>query len=203
MSIRSNEDLAEIWDQLQKGKNIVLWCDGMVLAKANQKRSSEFIDSDDDMEIEKRSKKKKKDDSIIEERVEEMTQKLKAKHGDTAFTQMQYKIWSEMIVGGIHPSQNEHPETTMFDRCGGSVNAKKRSSSVVVKAIDKLSDALSPKQSPGSLQGHSPARVIENRSRCYKQLTELNNLQVNGILTSEEYLSEREAVMTSLKSLKN
>ena len=40
------------------------------MAKENQKRSSEFIDSDDDMEIEKRSKKKKKDDSIIEDRVE-------------------------------------------------------------------------------------------------------------------------------------
>ena len=52
-------------------------------------------------------------------------------------------------------------------------------------------------------QGHSPARVIENRSRCYKQLTELKNLQVNGILTSEEYASEREAVMASLKSLKS
>ena len=56
------------------------------------------------------------------------------------------------------------------------MNAKKKLSSVVVKAIDKLSDALSPKQSSG--QGHSPARVIENRSRCYKQLTELKNLQV-------------------------
>ena len=33
-----------------------------------------------------------------------MTQKLKAKHGDTAFTQMQYRIWSEMIVGGLHPN---------------------------------------------------------------------------------------------------
>ena len=82
VSIRSNEDLAEIWDQLQKGKNIVLWCDGMVLAKNTHRNS------DDDMEIEKRSKKKKKDDSIVEDRVEEMTQKLKAKHGDTAFTQM-------------------------------------------------------------------------------------------------------------------
>ena len=51
VSIRSNEDLAEIWDQ--RGK----YCDGMVLAKENQKHSSKFIDSDDDMEIEKRSKK--------------------------------------------------------------------------------------------------------------------------------------------------
>jgi hypothetical protein len=133
-----------------------------------------------------------------------MVQKLKAKHGDTAFTQMQYRIWSEMIVGGLHPSQNEHPETTMFARCGGAMNVKKKSSSNnVVKAIDKLSDALSPKQSSGTFQGHSPARVIENRSRCYKQLAELKNLQVSGILTSEEYLSEREAVMASLKSLKN
>jgi hypothetical protein len=57
VSIRCNEDLAEIWDQLQKGKNnIVLWCDGLVLDKENRKRS---LDSDDDIEIEKRSKKRK------------------------------------------------------------------------------------------------------------------------------------------------
>lgn len=201
VSIRSNENLVEIWDLVQKGKNIVLWCDGIVLAKENRKRSAR-VDSDDDSEIEqkRRSKKKKKDDSVIEDKVEEMVQKLKAKHGNTTYTQMQYRIWSEMIVGGIHVSQNEHPETTMFARCGSAVSAKKRSSSNVVKAI---ADALSPKQNSGSNQGHSPARVIENRSRYYKQLTELKNIQVNGILTSEEYASEREAVMASLKTLKS
>ena len=51
VSIRSSEDLAEIWDLVQKGKNIVLWCDDMVLAKENRKHSAR-IDSDDDSEIE-------------------------------------------------------------------------------------------------------------------------------------------------------
>lgn len=155
VSIRSNKDLVEIWDLVQKGKNIVLWCDGIVLAKENRKENrkrSARVDSDDDSEIEqkRRSKKKKKDDSVIEDQVEEIVQKLKAKHGTTTYTQMQYRIWSEMIVGGIHVSQNEHPETTMFARCGSAVSAKKRSSSNVVKAI---ADALSPKQNSGSNAG--------------------------------------------------
>ena len=207
VSIRSKQDLAEIWDQLQKGKNIVLWCDGMTLAKEtkeNRKRPvpvfSDDEDDDDLFEKKKKKRKKKREDSATADKVEEVIQKLKAKHGNTAYTQMQFRIWSEMIVGGLHQSQDDHPETTMFARCASGY-AKKKSSNVVVKAIDKLSDALSPKQNSGSNQGHSPARVIENRSRCYRQLTELRNLQENGVLTLEEYMSEKEAVMASLKSL--
>ena len=66
-----------------------------------------------------------------------------------------------------------------------------RLSSVVVKAIDKLSDALSPKQSSGSLQGHSPAGVIENHSRCYKQLTELIFKKTEYSHQKNTYLREK------------
>jgi len=49
--------------------------------------------------------------------------------------------------------------------------------------------------------GTSPAKIIENRSKCYKQLSELNNLKAAGVLTEEEYQLEKEAVMTTLKTL--
>ena len=47
-----------------------------------------------------------------------------------------------------------------------------------------------------------PGKIIENRSRCYKQLGELMNLKASGVFSEEEYSSEREAVMASLKALK-
>ena len=48
----------------------------------------------------------------------------------------------------------------------------------------------------------SPANSIDNRSKCYKQLGDLNELRTHsGVLTEEEYHSEKEAIMITLKKL--
>ena len=44
-------------------------------------------------------------------------------------------------------------------------------------------------------------RSIENRSKCYKQLSERNDLKVAGVLTEEEYVAEKSAIMNALKKL--
>ena len=50
--------------------------------------------------------------------------------------------------------------------------------------------------------GTSPAKVIESRSKLYKQLSELQNLESSGVLTDEEYKSEKESIMNLLRQLK-
>ena len=50
--------------------------------------------------------------------------------------------------------------------------------------------------------GTSPARLIDSRSKCYKQLTDLNNLKQSGILDDGEYIDERKAIMEMLVKLK-
>lgn len=50
--------------------------------------------------------------------------------------------------------------------------------------------------------GDSPAKVIESRSKCYRQLAELKNLMESGLLSEEEYTSERQAIMDTLHKLK-
>ena len=42
------------------------------------------------------------------------------------YTQMQYRVWSEMYVGGVHSSLDEPPTTTMFLRGGGAPTLKKK-----------------------------------------------------------------------------
>lgn len=106
--IRSKEDLRETWDNLKKGKNITLWCDGLNSATSSGGRKrSLHIDSDDDEDLAKKSQqvKKRKKTEDKEELVESIIQALKVKHGDSAFTPMQYRIWSEMIAGGVHSSR--------------------------------------------------------------------------------------------------
>ena len=52
-----------------------------------------------------------------------------------------------------------------------------------------------------STVGTSPAKLIDNRSKCYKQLADLNSLKQSGLLSDSEYASEREAIMSTLKKL--
>ena len=88
-------------------------------------------------------------------------------------------------------------------RCGNVPNKRKSTSDVVVEAIDKISQAITPSKSTAQSHSHSPVRqIVDNRSKCYKQLSELKNLEDTGVLTSEEYVLEKEAVMATLKSLK-
>ena len=49
--------------------------------------------------------------------------------------------------------------------------------------------------------GSSPAKTIDNRLKCYKQLGELKDLKESGLLSEEEYAAEHEAIMGTLKKL--
>ena len=86
------------------------------------------------------------------------------------------------------------PTSTMFNQVGSSGPKKKNCTSEIALAIVSLANALSPKPlvlpSLGSTSRSSPARIIENHGKCYKQLSDLKNLFESGILTEEEYTSE-------------
>lgn len=101
------------------------------------------------------------------------------------------------------PSIDEAPTTTMFVRAGGATPKRRTTADVVSQAIGKLSSALSPtvSQSPVASNSQSSAKVIENRSKCYRQLGEIKNLKQCGLLSEDEYDVEREAIMDTLKSL--
>lgn len=110
--LRSKYDLSELWDNVRRGQNITLWCDGMKLPKVttgNRKRSSlDSLDSDDEeSEVRAKNKKKTKHEEK-EEKVEKIISDLKEKHTDSSYTPMQYRIWAEMMAGGVHSSCDEH-----------------------------------------------------------------------------------------------
>ena len=75
-------------------------------------------------------------------------------------------------------------------------------SEVITHAAEALSSALASKTSIPVGQSTSPAKNIESRSKCCKQLSELDNLREKGILSNEEYMLEKSAVMAVLKQLK-
>ena len=209
VSIRSQQDQKEIWQEIKKGKKTILWCDGLKeyeKTSSNKRRRVASDDSDSDENEPKASKKI----SVVKERemkLEGTLSLLKEKHG-SKFTQMQYRIWSEMCVGGYHKSHEEPPTNSMFCRAGGGASQKKKPGQDVTivetftEVAKNLTSALSPTPSNHSNSlGTSPVRVIESRSKCYKQLADLNGLKVAGILSEEEYKTEKNSIMSSLKKL--
>ena len=199
VSIRSKADL-ELWEGLRKGFNTTMWCDGMNGPAAQNSSLGRKRSTQDDEEAQKNKekKKKKKDDESKEEKVEKNIQTLQGKHGKE-FTPMQYRIWAEMHVGGYQPSLDEAPSNSMFLRAGGAAT-KRTTADIVSQAINQLTPVLSPGVAAPTSHS-SPAKLINNRSKCYKQLGELKNLMQTGILSDEEYSREREAIMGTLKSL--
>ena len=205
VSIRSKADLdAELWEGLRRGLNTTMWCNGMNGPEAQNSSLGRKRSAQDDEETEKnkekKKKKKKKDDESKEEKVEETIQTLQDKHGKE-FTPMQYRIWAEMHVGGYQPSLDEAPSNSMFLRAGGAATKRRTTADIVSPAINQLAPALSPSVAVPTQSHSSPAKLIDNRSKCYKQLGELKNLMQAGILSDEEYSREREAIMGTLKSL--
>ena len=103
------------------------WCDGLKAttgaATSNQKRQqaapsdSDKVDSGDEDSPPSRKKAK-------EDRVQKIVDELKKQHGEK-YTMMQFRIWSEIVNGGMHKSMTEPQSSTMFNRAGGAANKKK------------------------------------------------------------------------------
>ena len=105
---------------------------------------------------------------------------------------MTYKVHTNAVpyvgAGGYHKyGLAKAPDSTMFKRAGGGDTQPKKSTQdnmveTVTAVAKQLSTALSPPASTVSAgSGTSPAREINSRSKCYKQLVDLKNLKVNGI----------------------
>lgn len=105
VNIRSSEDLDEVWNDITKGRTILLWCDGLkeMTSKTRERKHKLMIQkmTNEDVDIGKTSCKRKVSE-VCERKVDETLEKLREKHGNS-FMQMQYCIRSEMIVGIFIP----------------------------------------------------------------------------------------------------
>ena len=143
-----------------------------------------------------------------QEKVQEIVDILKNKHG-SKYTPLQVRIWAELIASGLHPNSEQPPPTnSMFERAGtGGSSKPNQKDNSVVKVVADAASAITcaltkTAQSPGpSLSVTSPAKLIEGRSKLYKQLSELQNLKSMGVLSDNEYLTEKETIMELLKNM--
>lgn len=149
--------------------------------KRKRKRAKKIDEGDGEI----RKKRKKGEDK--DKRVQSTIDQLTTKH-DKTYTPMQYRVWAEMYLGGVHSSLDTAPTSTMFNRAGGDCSVKRKTghTSEVVTAISNLISALSPRLVPsnsGSITVSSPAKMIDNCTIYYKQLADLKSLFGNSVLS--------------------
>ena len=112
VQIRTIEDMNELWDNLRKPSNKkTVWCDGLKEPEGNTNKRQRLSTDFDDEDIFPPHAKKKRRPTQKEEQVQNVDS-LKKKH-DTNFTPMQYRIWGEMVAGGLHINTDNPPNTTM------------------------------------------------------------------------------------------
>ena len=117
-----------------------------------------------------------------------------------------------MVVGEVHSSLDDPPNTSMFMRAGGAAVTKKDPNSMaqaLTRAASQMGTAIATALSPPPVTqsasgcahglGSSPAKVIGSQSKPYKQLSELTNLKINGIISDEVYCPIME-ILSKLKA---
>ena len=160
VSIRSEQDLRDIWLELKRGVKIILWCDGLRESdKSSRKR--QHISSDTDSDDLRPRKKATPGCNERERQLEEALKTLQRNHANS-YTQMQFRIWAEMYVGGYHKSLVDPPTNSMFTRAGGGGDTHKKKNDQDSKVVEtftevakQLSSALTPMASSSNSLGMS------------------------------------------------
>ena len=85
VSLRSKEDIGDLMGSVQKGENILLWCDGLQKEKSSTRKrkgkssSSAIIDSSDSDDDPPTKRKKERDDKV-QRRIEELKENMESQH---------------------------------------------------------------------------------------------------------------------------
>ena len=142
MSIRNEEDL---WTSLQKGVNIMLWCDGLKQSESEStsgRKPDSVGESGSEDEGKGQTKQKKKEDQVCC-----IIADLNKQHGE---------IWSKVKVAGLCDRSTFY----VYVRAGGGDVGNKKSNNDTASLV--LSQLTSAK--PSSSRSDSPGKIIENRS---------------------------------------
>ncbi len=206
--INSRLDINDVWNSVGRGERLTLWCVSIIPRRSNKRKHDDDRDSDTEGPLVSKKSCSSQGPSAVELRKatsKEYEHKLVGLHNDK-WTSFQYKLWAEMLACGTHTSENEPPSASMFNR--DSKHSSKASGtpndtvvSGMMTVMNSLCLALAPKPTVGSTYS-SPVKRAELRGTYMKQLTELKQLQNEGILDQYEYEEQRTDLVELICKLK-
>ena len=190
--IRNQKDIHDVIHLLKTKDNhsVTLWCMGQSATPAvpstgsKRPRNATVLVSDSDSDEEppekrqtSRSKQQKKKKSRQEEkleRVDDLIDELKEKHG-TKYNAVQYRMWAETIDSGRHSSSEIPPRGSIFKSQG-----------------EKDAD------SGGSL---TPSKVASLRSTYIQQIKDLHSLKEAGAISDDHFVKQRDVLLSNMDKL--
>ena len=206
--INNGKDFQDALALLKRNGRLTFWCTG--LGKRHCSSNDHNSDIDGDEFLSQRAAKKWKVTSIPEEkssRANELKTQLPENHG-SKYSNVQYALWAEMIVGGTHESVDEPPPVPMFGAQGHrSKSSGGNLSEALTDVASRIANALSPVSSQPATHSYSsgcyssPSKSVELQGKYIQQLKEMVNLRDIGALTDEEYEEQRSVVVTLMRKL--
>lgn len=210
--ICAEDDLSRLYEVYSnQDKEILLWCEG--------RRNDQ--DLGDDSSTRKAKRKKTKGDGHQSKREEKedhvrlLAEELQEQHQDKLdLNEVQYRLWSRMIVTGTHSSKDVPPQVPLII----GTTPKKPKHSVFEETIMNTANAMMKAVSKSSLDvqstqiqnindcqiatGVSPGKVVDIRGKSLGQLATLKQLFIDGVLSQEEFDEQKEIILGGLKKLK-
>ena len=127
--------LDELMQLLQvKSSTLTLWCEGR--DKKRKKKASDSSGSDNESNGTRKKKKGSSSDDRMS-RVDDIVDNLREKHGH-AYSNLQFRVWAETIVGGRHESMDNPPKGSYFKKSCSPATLAKQTRTVItpVKAAE-------------------------------------------------------------------
>ena len=171
--INCSQDLCDAWSIVRKGGRLTFWCVGVGSESDDAQKKGA---STSNASTSHPSKKRKISMDDKAEQVAEIKAELKGIHG-YKYNELQYRLWSEVVVSGMHTDMHKPPSYPMF---GGP-----RKTPVKQRSDSQTSPTTSTAISPAS-------RTMELRGKCISHIKELVGLRDVGALTQEEFDKERQ-----------
>lgn len=193
--IHNRLDLNDVWDKIEGGAKITLWCMRKESGNSSIKSRGKRCNTEDDNKTEKKQKL-----CGSREIAEEHEQELQEKHG-SKYTRFQYKLWAEMLASGVHDNKDGPPAASMFTRGTKQQRQSESNDAVIMSVVNSLCQAVTSKQGPVAT-GASPAKRAQLRSTYIQQLSELRQLYDNEVLNEDEYEEQRSHIVSLMRELK-
>lgn len=176
--VRTNYDLQELIQLLvKKATSTTLWCEGPPSKKRSRKNSS-------GSEEESHQTKKRKKRQNNEEKVDDTIDELREKHGHM-YSNLQYRVWAEAVIGRHHSSLENPPRGSFFKR-----------------SMTQPSHDHSPVNSGGiTPTALTPIQAAELKTTYISQIKALYSLFETGAISDEDFKKQKTSIMTLMDKL--
>ena len=189
--VRSAADFNDyIKKSIRSSDNVTLWCMGVSEKRRRGKHRRDYSDSNseydsDDTRQRSQSKSKRKKTKHEEklERVDELVDELKLKHG-TTYTNIQYRVWAETIEAQNHSSMDSPPTGSFFKIQGRNSNV-----------------STSTPGTPGTNNALTPQKIAQLRSTYIQQIKELHDLETCGAITNDHFVKQRDLLLEQMTKI--